>query len=228
MNKDFLASCLAKGMSLPQIGELAGRPPGTVGYWVAKHGLVANGKAKFSHKGPLDRGELEALLDRDLTLKEMASHLNTTIKHVHYWLGKHGLGSTRGGRRTAAIRRARAAGLTEVVLECPKHGVTEFWVGRTSVRCRKCNSQGVADRRRRVKRLLVAEAGGRCRICGYDESLVALEFHHLDPSTKSFGLAGAGISRSIEASRVEAAKCALLCANCHARVEAGELQVAVE
>ena len=48
VEKEFLEDCLAKGMSLPQIGELVGRLPGTVGYWVAKHRLVANGSEKFT------------------------------------------------------------------------------------------------------------------------------------------------------------------------------------
>jgi len=40
-------------------------------------------------------------------------------------------------------------------------------------------------------------------------------------NTKAFSLSFAGVTRSIAAARDEAAKCALLCANCHAEVEAG-------
>jgi hypothetical protein len=38
---------------------------------------------------------------------------------------------------------------------------------------------------------------------------------------KSFAVGGAGVTRSMESSRAEAAKCVLLCATCHAEVEAG-------
>ena len=65
------------------------------------------------------------------------------------------------------------------------------------------------------------EAGGRCVRCGFDRSSAALEFHHLDPRTKSFGLAQRGMTRSIEEVRREAGKCVLLCANCHAEIESG-------
>ena len=75
--------------------------------------------------------------------------------------------------------------------------------------------------RRKVKRLLVREAGGGCAICGYDRHVGALEFHHIDPSTKTFGLSLYGITRSLKELRSEAAKCILLCGNCHAEVEAG-------
>jgi cytochrome c553 len=55
----------------------------------------------------------------------------------------------------------------------------------------------------------------------YTGSAAALHFHHLDPNAKSFAVAGAGITRALDASRAEAAKCALLCATCHAEVEHG-------
>ena len=83
----------------------------------------------------------------------------------------------------------------------------------------------MAERRRRVKATLVNEAGGRCRRCGFDESCAALEFHHLDPSAKSFAVSAKGATRSIAALRAEAEKCILLCANCHAMVEAGVVGV---
>jgi hypothetical protein len=71
-----------------------------------------------------------------------------------------------------------------------------------------------------VKAILVAEAGGGCSRCGYARSVAALHFHHVDPRTKAFSLSFAGVTRSIAAARKEAAKCVLLCANCHAEVEA--------
>lgn len=75
--------------------------------------------------------------------------------------------------------------------------------------------------RRNTKRKLVAEAGGACRECGYGACAAALQFHHLDPQAKAFALSDKGVARSMAALRAEAAKCILLCANCHAEVEAG-------
>jgi hypothetical protein len=71
----------------------------------------------------------------------------------------------------------------------------------------------------------VEEAGGRCQLCGYDRWPGALEFHHLDPSKKAFALSMRGLTRSIEKLRIEAAKCVLLCANCHAEVEHGYSEI---
>ncbi len=79
----------------------------------------------------------------------------------------------------------------------------------------------VSEWRRRAKRRLIEEAGGHCRLCGYERCPAALQFHHLDPSQKTFALSHDGVARSFEEVRTEARKCALLCANCHAEVEVG-------
>ena len=105
---------------------------------------------------------------------------------------------------------------------CKTHGLTDFVLeGRGYYRCKACRMQRVMDWRRRAKLRLIAEAGGCCRICGYDRYSGALHFHHRDPSQKEFGLAKRGFTRSYEKMRAEAAKCVLLCSNCHAEVEAG-------
>jgi hypothetical protein len=81
----------------------------------------------------------------------------------------------------------------------------------------------VAKRRRRTKEILVADAGGRCIRCGWGEHPSGLGFHHLDPAKKEFGLSEKGVTLSLERARREAAKCALLCHNCHAMVGAGAI-----
>jgi hypothetical protein len=75
---------------------------------------------------------------------------------------------------------------------------------------------------------LVREAGGQCVICGYARNVRALEFHHLDPSTKRLALSGHGIVVSLDALRAEARKCVLLCSNCHAEVEDGAVELPLE
>jgi hypothetical protein len=66
------------------------------------------------------------------------------------------------------------------------------------------------------KKILVEEAGGKCRVCSYEKNYRALHFHHIDPSTRSFGLNIYECQcKPLEELRSEAAKCVLLCANCH-------------
>jgi hypothetical protein len=70
-------------------------------------------------------------------------------------------------------------------------------------------------RRLERKRLLVELRGGQCEACGYKVTLAALEFHHRDRATKEFGLGT--FSGTWERLVAEAAKCDLLCVNCHRR-----------
>jgi 5-methylcytosine-specific restriction endonuclease McrA len=228
MDREQLKRWLDQGLSLPQIGALVNRDPSTVGYWVQKHGLVANGNGKYSPRGGLTREQLEPLVEDGATLQEMAEALDRSISTISRQLKKHGLRVTRKGGPQPSVsledlERARAARLRSVSGCCRTHGETEFALVGSDMRprCKKCRAEAVARRRRKVKEILVAEAGGRCQLCGYDKHPVALHFHHVDPASKSFGLARRGITRSLEKLRAEAAKCVLLCSNCHAEVEAG-------
>jgi hypothetical protein len=125
-------------------------------------------------------------------------------------------------RAVRLAREARAGGSPTVLRVCAKHGALPFRKdARGTYRCPRCNGERVSERRRRVKEILVAEAGGACRLCGYDRCVRALEFHHVDRTNKDFGLALRGVSRSLERARAEARKCVLLCSNCHMEVEAG-------
>ena len=74
----------------------------------------------------------------------------------------------------------------------------------------------VDKRRRKNKELLVEYKGGCCERCGYNKCIAALEFHHLDPSTKEFGLTGN--TYGLERQKKEADKCILVCANCHREI----------
>lgn len=73
------------------------------------------------------------------------------------------------------------------------------------------HQRGLANKIKLIKHL-----GGECSSCGYDRNYASLAFHHIDESTKSFGLdirkcSGTKFERLIE----ETNKCILLCHNCH-------------
>lgn len=74
--------------------------------------------------------------------------------------------------------------------------------------------------RKRRKENLIKLCGGRCCLCGYDKCSGALEFHHIDPQTKSYQLSS-GNCHKIEDDIAEAKKCLLVCANCHREIHNG-------
>lgn len=214
MDRAELQALLAEGLSLAEIGRRHGLHESTVGYWVAKHGLKAVRQEKHAARGGLAREQLEALVETGATIAQIAAAVDRSKGTVRHWLCEYGLKT----RRAAAPAQS---GRT-VVRECPRHGRTTFRLRAAGgYRCLACRSEAVLKRRRKVKQILVDEAGGRCRLCGYDRCIAALEFHHLDPTSKRFALSTRGVTRSLEKARAEAAKCVLVCANCHAEVEAG-------
>lgn len=78
-------------------------------------------------------------------------------------------------------------------------------------------AQQVRGRNRKL--VLMRERGMRCAHCGYGANHAAMAWHHKDAREKSFELSLRSFSnRSMSALRSEAAKCSLLCANCHAEV----------
>ena len=99
--------------------------------------------------------------------------------------------------------------------------------GRQSKFCsRKCKNRYTNNkhqsyvaqqaRGRGRKIALVDLKGGCCEKCGYCRNYAALEFHHSDPAMKLFNLDLRVLSNRKWSTLIEeAAKCRLLCSNCH-------------
>ena len=206
---------LNAGRSIEAIAREVGKHPSTVAYWVKKHGLRSQHADRHGARGEIERERLERLVGQGLSSRQIAREVNRSQATVNHWLKRHGL----------RIEHARSDGPApaEILRTCARHGEAVYVrYGETDhYRCLRCRRERVIARRRKVKEILVTEAGGRCVVCGYARYAGALQFHHLDPASKRFGLALNGVARSLERARREAAKCVLLCANCHAEVEAG-------
>ena len=71
----------------------------------------------------------------------------------------------------------------------------------------------------RRKAKLIMMKGGQCSQCGYKRNFAALCFHHLDPTTKLLELDCRVLSNhSWKVIMTEAAKCILVCLNCHQEI----------
>jgi transposase len=216
MDRAWLEAQLSAGRSIESIAREVGRHPSSVAYWVHKHRLSSMHAARHAPRGGIDHHHLEELIADGLSIRGIAARLGLSAATVRHWLRRHGLETRRATRLTL-----RESGPSEPLLSCPTHGIGPHVRGSDGyLRCRKCRAGAVMRRRARVRAMLIAEAGGQCEACGYDAHPAALHFHHVDPSTKAFVLRD-GETRSLDRMRQEARKCVLLCANCHARVEAG-------
>lgn len=93
----------------------------------------------------------------------------------------------------------------------------------TSYEGDEMGTKSVTTRQKR-KQELVYIMGGKCVLCGYNRCVAALEFHHIDKSTKTRELS-TGANHSWESDVEEVKKCALVCSNCHKEIEAFGLTV---
>lgn len=67
---------------------------------------------------------------------------------------------------------------------------------------------------RRKERLRELKRDRACKRCGFSDPR-ALQFHHRDPSEKSFTISKKAWQVSEERLMAEVEKCDVLCANCH-------------
>jgi len=72
----------------------------------------------------------------------------------------------------------------------------------------------VNKRNKKLKEKRVKEKGGKCQICGYDKSIAALEFHHVNSTEKENVISRLTLRKAKE----ELKKCILICSNCHREI----------
>jgi hypothetical protein len=104
---------------------------------------------------------------------------------------------------------------------CKDTKTLENFSGGNFSYCKKCDSERVTTKQREVKRQCVEYKKGKCEICGYDKSISALQFHHLDPSKKDFSISDRHFTSMNEIIKSELDKCILVCANCHCEIHYG-------
>lgn len=84
------------------------------------------------------------------------------------------------------------------------------------------NAEYVKRWRVKTKKRMINSFGGKCGICGYNKCIYALDFHHLDPNEKEFGM-GEIIGKPISWDKIsnELRKCICVCSNCHREIHSG-------
>ena len=92
---------------------------------------------------------------------------------------------------------------------------------------------GIRAKRAAFARLILAEANRGCYLCGYNQFLSALEYHHFEklsfriPDKYLSILGSSGDSQLAHATDMsnELKKCEVVCANCHNAIHAGEIDI---
>jgi 5-methylcytosine-specific restriction endonuclease McrA len=83
-------------------------------------------------------------------------------------------------------------------------------------KCLLCKKNMAAKRADIIKRQCLNYKGSNCCIhCGYDKYIGAIDFHHVNSTTKEFRMSKLGSKDFGEEHKMELDKCIALCAICH-------------
>ncbi len=105
---------------------------------------------------------------------------------------------------------------TQGLRECKQCGKIFDHAGRNLV-CSTCKGK---ERRELHRQKATEYLGGKCKYCGYNRCIAALDFHHRDPLKKETEI-GRIWQRSWNRIKEELDKCDLVCSNCHREIHAG-------
>ena len=144
------------------------------------------------------------ILAEEHTLDEIAAIIGCSKSKIKYWVKKHNL-STRKIKNPCCIY-------------CGETDASKMMLmgkGRISKnRCKTCHNQKTIERGQENKQRLLDHYGGKCKACGYDECMRALDFHHPESADKDPSFEGIRYW-DFERAIIELDKCVLLCSNCH-------------
>lgn len=175
----------------------------------------------------MEYNELKGYLDRNLTLRQISSESKKCFSSIRYWMKKHKLKPNFKNFKQGYDYNAtkKIIGDEKYCPSCKAYrNINDFYSRKNKNLagwCKFCVSKKTTQRQRRLKQMMVDYKGGKCQnpSCstpgGYNRSINGLEFHHIDPTKKEFGLSQIRLCKMSEKIKKELDKCELLCANCH-------------
>jgi hypothetical protein len=154
---------------------------------------------------------LEELVNKFLSIRQIAKHLSTSYTNVRYWLRVYKLKTNcRPWRNNKDFVRKRRC-------KCGETNPKKFYGNKLHI-CARCHNQYVMTHGRESRKRAVLFLGGKCKVCGYSKYVCALDIHHLDPTKKDTSFRSMRCW-SWERIEKEIKNCVLVCKNCHSAIE---------
>jgi predicted transcriptional regulator len=170
----------------------------------------------------MNKKVLQELSDRELSTYQIASTMECSQTNVRYWLKKYGITTSRAANSVHNICHCLVCGGALKGMQqkfCCITCKTAHYASCKSVDGYGSSYASQKTRGRDRKLQLIKIKGGGCSRCGYAKNYSALCFHHRDPNNKGFNLDMRRCACTSWATLLEeAAKCELLCQNCHAEI----------
>ena len=156
----------------------------------------------------MKKEELQYYISQNLSIRKIAHNTNKSASSIRHWLEKYDLKTTRS-EKSAICKFCGDTDLKNFMLSGS---------GRISKsRCKKCHSKYSILRFRNNKKKAVEYKGGKCMLCGYDNCMRSLSFHHRDPKFKDPNW-NKMRNWKFEKLKKELDKCDLVCNNCHGEI----------
>jgi len=175
----------------------------------------------------MEKNVLEQLISEGKSQRQIAKVLECSQSNVRHWLSVHNLSTSRQpyNRNFSETdnESTKTCGLCGVEKDLSNYRKRD--TGKPYSYCKECQSSYTSQRRRDIKLQAIEYKGGECEVCGYNTYPGALQFHHLDPNEKDFHISQRGHSRSWKRVKSELDKCIMVCANCHAEIHSGIVQL---
>ncbi len=174
----------------------------------------------------MDKDSLQNLIDCGYSQRGLALHFETSQGNIRYWLKKHGLSTVYNERSSLPDRK--------ICPRCKEDKPNSEYYKRKNrshklySMCKSCNSKDRLQRQKEFKQQCVDYKGGECQCCGYNDCNSALDFHHVDPKTKKFGIGKCRKTKVTQEVLDELDKCILVCSNCHREIHAGYRDITKE
>lgn len=221
--KDEYIQLINKGYTTKQIANHLGKSASTIKRHFQKMGL------KTIHKKEpynINEHELKSFIEKKYSTYQIANELNCSQTTIRYWLKKYNL----------TINSAWSLKIQEIQTEinngyktCSKCKIKKnltkenFYIKKTGkfhAWCKECNDKNTYLKQFNRKKQCVDYKGGKCKLCGYNKYIGALDFHHVNPSTKEFSISTLR-TYSWDKLKKELDKCICVCKNCHAEIHFG-------
>lgn len=181
---------------------------------------------KYVPSTPADKNEMENMVKQNYSTYQIASKMGKSQGYVKHWLKKYCLKTSPVNKYGNNTSCKIIQGDTKACPKCKrvlKINNENFYIkknGKAHAWCRNCNDEITYQKQISRKQKCVEYKGGKCSLCGYNQYIGALDFHHIDPTQKTFNISNLR-SYTWNVLKKELDKCVCLCKNCHAEIHGG-------
>lgn len=162
----------------------------------------------------MEKKDLEILINKGLTQREIAKESKVGQTTLRYWLNKLEL-------KTKNEQKPRDK--KHKCYVCGEEDKSLFY-GNDKEVCSHCHNERVKKAGKEKRDYTIEKLGGKCISCGFKKYTCSLDVHHLDPKKKDVNFQS---MRGWSLKRIdkEIKHCVLLCKNCHAAHHSGYIEL---